>query len=184
VEQDAAGDGQWAAIALVVGPRGNRGEVETVLLSDDPERMARIGEVYLFKATEPGALHRRFEVETAWAHGKRFVFKLRGVDTISEAETLRGSEIRIPLASRPELRAGEYYQSDLIGCEVMERHGGQRLGRVTGWRQYGGPALLEIEGESGEEILIPFAGSICVEIDPEAKRIVVDLPEGLKELNH
>ena len=168
---------------MVVGPRGNRGEIETVLLSDKPERLARIGEVYLFHAADPEARHRRFAVETAWAHRGRFVFKLRGVDTISEAEKLRGSEVRIPLASRPPLPAGEYYQSDLVGYDVTERSSGERLGLVSGWQQHGGPALLQIEGENGEEILVPFARSICVEIDPDARRIVVELPEGLKELN-
>ena len=39
--------------------------------------------------------------------------------------------------------------------------------------------LLVVEGG----LLIPFARSICVEIDPAAKRIAVELPEGLKELN-
>ena len=103
--------------------------------------------------------------------------------SISEAAKFRGNEVRIPLASRPALPAGEFYQSDLIGCEVIERSSGLRLGRVRNWQHHGGPGLLQIEGENGEEILVPFASSICVEIDPDARRIVVDLPEGLKELN-
>ena len=57
------------------------------------------------------------------------------------------------------------------------------MGRVTGWQECGGPALLEVDGVEGEELLVPFARSICVEIDPAARRIVVDLPEGLKDLN-
>jgi 16S rRNA processing protein RimM len=183
VAQEPPGSEKWVAIALVRGPRGNRGEIETVLLSDRPEELTRVGEVYLVDAATSGAPHRRFEVETAWEHRGRFVFKLRGVDSISEAEKFRGYEVRIPLASRPALPAGEYYQSDLVGCEVTERSTGERIGRVRGWLQSGGPALLDIEGENGEEILIPFAGSICVEIDQAAGRIVVELPEGLKELN-
>ncbi len=183
MEQKPAGDGPWVAIALVVGPRGNRGEIETVLLGGKPGRPAQRGEVYLFEAGRPEAQHRRFEVETAWAHGDRFVWKLRGVDSISDAEKLRGCEVRIPLADRPTLPPGEYYQSDLVGWEVTERSRGRRLGLVRGWQEYGGPALLEVEAEDGKEILIPFAGSICVEIDPPARRIVVELPEGLKDLN-
>jgi ribosomal 30S subunit maturation factor RimM len=31
--------------------------------------------------------------------------------------------------------------------------------------------------------MIPFARSICVEIDPASRRITVELPPGLKELN-
>ncbi len=177
------GDDLWAVIALVVGPRGNRGEIEAVPLSDVPDRFRRMSEVNLVSAAGPVAEERRFVVESVWEHRGRVVFKLRGVDTISQAERLRGNQVRVPLASRPPLPPGEYYQSDLVGCEVRERPSGQRLGRVRGWRPGGGPGLLEVEGENGEEILIPFAGSMCVEIDPNAKRIVVELPEGLKELN-
>jgi 16S rRNA processing protein RimM len=183
VASEVPGDERWIAIALVVAPRGNRGEVAAIPLSDQPERFRRLSEVYLYDAAKAGADHRRFPVEAAWEHKGRVVFKLRGIDTISEAERLRGCEVRIPLASRPELPTGEYYQSDLIGCEVIERSSGRRLGRVRDWVQHAGPALLEIEGEDGKELLVPFARSICVEIDPPGRRIGVDLPEGLKDLN-
>ena len=68
-------------------------------------------------------------------------------------------------------REGEYYQSDLVGCEVVERASGELVGQVKGWQDCGGPALLEIDGVDGKEILVPFAGSICVEIDTAARRI-------------
>lgn len=171
----------WVVVARVVGPRGNRGEVAAVGLSDLPERFSRLREVFLFDAA--GERHRPFTVDEAWEHRGRIVLKLRGVDTISEAEQLRGCEVRVPLASRPELPAGEYYQSDLVGCELIERSSGRRVGQVKGWQQHGGPALLEVEGDSGKELLVPFARAICVEIDAPGRRILVDLPEGLKDLN-
>jgi 16S rRNA processing protein RimM len=52
---------------------------------------------------------------------------------------------------------------------------------VTDWHEYGGPPLLEVRGDSGKEVLIPFVKAICTEIDPAARRILVDLPEGLEE---
>jgi ribosomal 30S subunit maturation factor RimM len=50
---------------------------------------------------------------------------------------------------------------------------------VTAWDDGGGSGLLVVNGD----LLVPFARSICVEIDPAAKRIAVELPEGLKDLN-
>ena len=182
MSQELPGPQEWVAIALVLGSRGNRGEVVAVPLSDQPGRFARLREVYLFGPAGPGARHHRFEVENAWEHRGRIVLKLRGIDSISDAERWRGYEARIPRAERLPLPEGEYYQSDLVGFEVVEP-GGRRLGRVRGFREHGGPALLEIEGERGEEMLVPFAKSICVAIDVEGKRIVVELPEGLEELN-
>ena len=101
------------------------------------------------------------------------------MDSISDAEPLRGAEVRLPLEERRQPEAGEFFHSDLIGCEVIESRTGEPLGRVTGWRDYGGPGLLEI----GDKLLVPFAKSICVAIDVASRRIVVDLPEGLKDLN-
>lgn len=180
---EAPDERQWAAIAVLIGARGNRGEVEAILLTSRPERFSGLREVYLFDAGNPASELSCAEVEEAWEHRGRMVLKFRGVDTISEAERLRGWEVRIPLASRLPLPAGEYYQSDLVGCEVVERATGARVGRVRRWQEAGGPALLEVEGVNGEEILVPFANSICVEIDVERRRILVELPEGLKDLN-
>ena len=157
--------------------------MKAIPLSDTPGRFGGIVEVYMLDPAAPEADGRRFAVESVWEHRGRVVLKLQGVDTIPEAAKFRGNEVRIPLASRPALPAGEFYQSDLVGCVVIERSSGLRLGRVRNWQHHGGPGLLQIEGENGEEILVPFASSICVEIDPDARRIVVDLPEGLKELN-
>jgi 16S rRNA processing protein RimM len=183
VAAEAPDGRQWASIAVLIGPRGNRGEVEAIQLTSHPGRFSRLSEVYLSEAGNLTSDHRRVEIEEAWEYRGRVVLKFRGVDTISEAECLRGLEVRIPLASRLPLPPGEYYQSDLIGFEVVERATGAAVGRVRKWQEAGGPALLEVEGVDGEEILVPFARAVCVEIDVESRRIRVDLPEGLKDLN-
>jgi ribosomal 30S subunit maturation factor RimM len=66
-----------------------------------------------------------------------------------------------------------------VGCEVRDRVSGRVVGRVTGWEEYGGPALLEVDNG---RLLIPFVKAICVEILPAEKLIRVDLPEGLESL--
>jgi 16S rRNA processing protein RimM len=117
------------------------------------------------------------EVENTWMHGDRLIFKFLGVDTISDAEKLAGAEVSIPFEQRAELTDDEIYQSDLIGCEVFDATG-RSLGVVTEFEETGGAPLLHVG-----ELLIPFAKSICTEIDPERKRIVVNLPDGLLDLN-
>ena len=103
---------------------------------------------------------------------------------MTEAETLQGYELRIPLEERAPAPEGEYFHSDLIDCEVVERSG-EPVGVVTGWQDFGGSGLLVVKGENAKgekEILVPFAKAVCVEIDVARKRIVVELPEGLKDL--
>ena len=170
-------EARWVTVAVLGKPRGNRGEITALALSSKTERYQSLKEVYVFPESPTG--WERLEVETVWVHGGVLIFKFAGIDSISEAEKLRGAEVRIPWSERAPLEPGEYFQSDLLGCEVVDNRSGASLGRVTGWDDGGGAGLLVLEGGA----LIPFARAICVDIDPPRKRIAVELPEGLKELN-
>ena len=170
--------GGWVAVALLGKSRGNRGEVTALALSDRPERYQALRAVYLFGAGE-SARSGQFEVESTWFHDGTLIFKFRGVDSISDAEALAGAEVCVPMSERATLEPGEFFQSELVGCEVVDRRTGESLGRVSGWEDSGGSGLLVVEGG----LLIPFVRAICVEIQPEARRIAVELPEGLKDLN-
>ncbi len=110
-------------------------------------------------------------------HGDHLIFKFQGVDTISDAEKLAGAEVAIPFEHRAALGDEEYYQSDLIGCQVIDSTG-RSLGVVTDFEETAGAPLLHIG-----DLLIPFAKSICTRIDPANKQILVNLPEGLLDLN-
>ncbi len=111
-------------------------------------------------------------------HGDRLIFKFKGVDTISDAEKLAGADVAIPFEQRASLAEQEFYQSDLIGCEVVDG-AGRSLGIVEDFEETGGTPLLRV----GENLLIPFAKSICTKIDLEHKQITVNPPEGLLDLN-
>ena len=170
-------EGQWVTVALLGKTRGNRGELTALALSSKPERYEIVREVYLFGPGAPESGEKQ-EVESAWFHHGTLILKFRGVDSISDAERLCGCEVRVPIAERARLEEGEFFESDLIGCEVVERPTGQSLGHVSAWQDAGGAGLLVVG-----DLLIPFAREICVEIDPAARRIAVELPEGLKDLN-
>jgi 16S rRNA processing protein RimM len=164
---------EWTTVAVLNRPRGNKGELTATCLSSKPERFADLRSVHLFGAGEA------FEIENVWDHDGAMVFKFRGVDSISDAEKLRGAEVRVPKAERAALEPGEYFQSDLLGAEVRDRASDRFIGNVTGWEEYGGPALLEVDNG---RLLIPFVKAICVDIQPEIRLIKVDLPEGLEQL--
>jgi 16S rRNA processing protein RimM len=166
----------WVTIAVLGKTRGNRGEVTAFPLSNKLERFESLSEVFLFGSGE------RREVESTWFHNGTLIFKFQGVDSISEAELLSGVEVRVPASQRVPLDEGEFFQDDLIGCDVIDRSTGESLGPVSAFDDGGGPGLLVV-GKGDEALLIPFTRSICVEINPAARRVVVDLPEGLKDIN-
>ena len=175
-------DRQWVAVALLARVRGIKGEIEALPVGGSLERCQSLGEVVLWWPEGAGP-SRQAEVEAVWPFRDRWVFKFRGVDSISQAEPLLRAEVRIPASARPPVPEGEYYQTDLVGCQVADGRTGEPLGVVSGWREFGGPPLVAIEAADGQEILVPFAKAIFVEIDVAGRKIRVNLPEGLAELN-
>jgi len=167
---------EWVTIALLGKTRGNRGEITAFPLSSKLERFESLKEVFLFGTGE------RREVESTWFHNGTLIFKFQGVDSISDAELLAGVEVRVPASERVRLEEGEFFQDDLIGCDVIDKRTGESIGPVTAWDDGGGSGLLVV-GKGDDALLIPFTRSICVEINPAARRITVDLPEGLKDIN-
>ena len=136
-----------------------------------------------FTALMHGREASRVTVEQAWSHQGRLILKFSGIDSITAAESLRGCDLAIPSTDREPPAPGEFYLADLIGCTLIEARTGRPVGVVEGWRQTGGPVLLELRGPEGKELLVPFAASICKSIDLAARRILAELPEGLAELN-
>lgn len=192
-------------VARVLRARGNKGEVAAELLTDFPERLTKIKEVFVRSAASGLAEPRATAVRTCWLsqnHKGQAVFHFEGVVSISEAEKLRGCEILLPIEQRVSLPAGTYFVSDLIGCSVFEvpatpsvlasspcslAEAPALLGLVRevqflGGDQVAGTPLLEVETAQGE-LLIPLAVEICTRIAPAERRIEVILPEGLRNLN-
>jgi 16S rRNA processing protein RimM len=163
---------EWVAIAHLLRPRGNKGELAAVALTIHPERYQQ-----LTKVTIGGE---EFVVERVWYHKDQPVFKLKGIDSIGAAEKLSGKDVCVPAGERFPLPEGEYYFSDLMGCRMVDASSGETIGEVTGWQEPGGPALLEVDGG---RVLVPLVKDLLPEIDLKSRVIRANLPEGLCDLN-
>lgn len=161
------------AIARVARPRGIKGEVSCEVLTDFPERFDELEEVI---AVLPNGSQRELKIEEQWFQQSRLVMKFTGVDSIEDAEALRNAEICVSEENAVELADGEYFDWQLEGCSV-EMTDGRGIGKVAELMRTGGTELLVVKGD--KEYLIPFATSICLEVDVDKKRIVIDPPEGL-----
>jgi 16S rRNA processing protein RimM len=156
--------------------------VAAEILTDFPERLPNLREVWL--ADGRGA-PRRTKVQRCWlstSRGGQAVFHFDGVENVEAAARLRGCEVQIPLEQRAKLDPGNYYVSELIGCEVWEVDAAAAIGAVRDVEFPGGVPLLAVDTRDGE-MLLPLAAEFCVRIDVKAKRIDVALPDGLRELN-
>jgi 16S rRNA processing protein RimM len=163
-------------IGRVARAHGNKGQVIVNLETDFPEERFRPGETLL---VGPSAQPRRI-VDVKFHQGRPIV-GLHGIETMNDAEGLSGAELKMPAAALAPLPEGTYYHHDLIGCEVRDRQG-TAIGRVSAIEGPIDRSRLVIDGPRGE-VLIPLAAEICVSVDPAARQIVVDPPEGLLDLN-
>jgi 16S rRNA processing protein RimM len=165
----------------VVKTQGRRGEVAAEILSDVPDRFAA-GMKLLTLPRNSEADRRELELEDLWPHKGLLVLKFGGVDSISEAETLVGSELQVPRSQRSKLQAGWNYVSDLIGSAVLDH--GREIGRIEDVQFGAGEApLLMVRDASGRLLEIPFAEAYLDGVDVERKQVRMKLPEGLLEVN-
>ncbi|MEW5900975.1 MAG: ribosome maturation factor RimM, partial [Acidobacteriota bacterium] len=142
-----------------------------------PAEFAALTAVYIEREGEL----RKYEVESLSPKGKGGDLKLKGIDSLSQADKLAGLEVYVPEESLKPPAVGQFYVYQLVGCSVLSR-AGELIGRVKDVLSVGRGDLLVVDRE-GKEVLIPFHESICVEVDPTRKVIRVDLPDGLLELN-
>lgn len=167
---------ELVAIAKIAKPRGLKGEIIADVLTDFPERFDGLENV---TAVFANGERRELKIENAWFQNERIVLKFAGVDSAEQAEEFRNAEICITENEAVELEADEFYDWQLEGCEV-ETIANEQLGKVRKVMRTGGTEILVVGGDA-KEFLIPFAETICVKVDVDKKKIVVDPPEGLLE---
>lgn len=157
-------------IGRVVKPQGRHGEVLVQPLSDRPDRFPRLEAAFL---TGPGSEARAVRVTSSWPHKGRHVLKLEGVDSIDEAERLRGLELRIGEDELAPLPAGSFYHHELTGLRVADR-AGLEIGVVEDVMETGAGAPILVVRGSGGETLVPFVVDYVKDVDLPGARIVIE----------
>lgn len=113
-------------------------------------------------------------------HGDALLVKWAGCDSKEQADAWKGATLAVSRSEFPPLRDGEYYWTDLLGCQVVNRDGAQ-LGVVSGLRESPGRQWLEVSGgpggPGGEPMLIPLVEQYVEAVDPLARWVRVDWQE-------
>jgi 16S rRNA processing protein RimM len=168
-----------AVVGRIARAHGIRGQVIVNLETDFPAQRFQPGaELFVNRSgrTEP------ITITTVRFQQERPVIGLEGIVDMNGAEALAGLELRVPVVRLAELPPDTFYRHDLVGC-MVETTTGRSVGRVADVEGTMGGSRLVVDAAQGGEVLIPLAAEICVAIDPPGKRIVVDPPEGLLDLN-
>ncbi len=171
----------WEGMALVgriSRPHGLRGQVainpETDFIE---ERFAEGATVW----TRSPAGDEQLTIASMRVQHGRPIVGFEGFARVEDVERLLGLELRVPEGALQPLQPGTWYEHQLVGCAV-ETTAGDVVGEVAKVEGGAGASRLVMNGPRGE-ILIPLAVDICVEIDVANKKIRINPPEGLLELN-
>ena len=159
-------------VGAISGSFGVRGEVRLKSICAEPTAIADYGPVY----TEDGA--RSFNITLTRPVAGGLGARLSGVSTKEEADALRGTSLYVTRDKLPNLPDDEFYHADLIGLEARDT-GGAVLGKVIAVHNHGAGDLLEIGGSGGASVLLPFTLATVPTIDLSARRVVINMPEGL-----
>jgi 16S rRNA processing protein RimM len=186
---NAINSAEFITLARVKKTQGRRGEVAVEVHSDVPGRFAEGMKLFALPAAAETVgrvsgdeTRRELEVEDLWPHKEFLVLKFRGVDSISDAEMLVGSELQVPRSQRAELGAGWNYVSDLVGCLVLDQ--GREIGRIADVQFGAGEApLLVVADGAGRNFDVPFAEAYVEALDTGRRELRMNLPPGMLEIN-
>ena len=168
---EAAAMSARVCLGAITGPHGVRGLVKVKPFTEVPEDIAAYGPV----EDETGT--RRFTLRVTGEAKGQVIVALEGVGDRNAAEALKGQRLYVARDALPEPDDGSFYHADLIGMEVVGLDG-TLLGRVSALYDFGAGDLLEFRGADGKARMLPFTEQVVPTVDLDARRMVVDPPEG------
>jgi 16S rRNA processing protein RimM len=174
-----------AVVGRIARPHGIRGQVVVNLETDFPHERFQPGAEFFVKRSVAGTPEtadvQRLVIATVRFHNERPIIGFEGVGDMDAAIALAGSELRIPVEQLAALPPEMFYRHDLVGCAV-DTTDGSSIGTVTDVEGTLSGSRLVVTTSRGE-VLVPLAAEICRSIDVSGKRIVIEPPEGLLDLN-
>jgi 16S rRNA processing protein RimM len=169
-----------AVVGRIARPHGIRGQVVVNLETDFPHERFQPGAAFYVKRSVL-AVPECLVIATVRFHNERPIIGFEGVGDMNAAIALAGSELLIPVEQLATLPPEMFYRHDLVGCAVDTTEGSS-IGTVTDVEGTLGGSRLVVTTSRGE-VLVPLAAEICRSIDVAGKRIVIEPPEGLLDLN-
>lgn len=156
----------------IVGTHGVKGMVRVQPWCDDGEFLTQFKAIYTDKEGE-----NKIKIISAKPHGNVVLMSLAGVNSIEDAEKLRGTVIYIK-RSDVKLPEGRYFISDLLDCTVTDADSGETLGILADVTETGANDVWHIKRD-GKEYLVPAIDEVIVSVEPEKGAVVIRPLKGI-----
>jgi 16S rRNA processing protein RimM len=167
-------DQRYILIGRIVGVHGMRGNLKLRSYAQSWELFAADR---LIIAVCADGRETVYTINGAKPQGRTILLSLKGVTSRSQAHSLAGCDVFIDKKMLPELEEDTYYWFDLIGVDVYSVEG-EYIGRLESIFETGSNDVYVVT-HKGKERLIPALKSVVMAVDLQARRIQVNLPEGL-----
>lgn len=165
---------KYLEIGQIVNTFGIKGQVKVVPFTDDITRFDELKEIYIEKKNEL----KLFQIEQVNYKKNMVILKLKGIETVEEAEKLRNCYLKIDRKDAKKLPKDTYFIVDLLGLDVYTDEG-KLLGKVDDIYNAGSSDIYVVKDELGKQILLPAIKDVLKEVDLENKKIIVHLIKGL-----
>ena len=165
---------KYLEIGQIVNTFGIKGMIKVQPFTDDIEQFEKLKTIYIKNKSE----QKEYEIEEVKYHKNMILLKLKGVNTIEEANYLRQSYLIKDREKEEPLEEGTYYIVDLLGLEVYDDNG-NLLGILDDIFNTGSNDIYVVKNELGKQILLPAISEVIKEIDIKNKKIIVHIIKGL-----
>lgn len=167
----------YLVLGEILRPHGVRGELRVRLMTEYPERIAKLKTVYLADSPD-AAKPTPYAVKGMRMNGDYGLLRLGGIEERNAADRLRGLIVLVDMEHAVPLEEGEFYLYQLIGLSVQTVEG-EALGRLEEVLETGANDVYIIDSPRYGEILIPATDETIIKTDVAAGIMTVKLPEGL-----
>ncbi len=164
---------KYFEIGQIVNTSGLKGVIKVKPFTDDITKFNNLKTIYIEIKNEL----KSFEIEKVYFNKNMVFLKLKGIDTIEQAENYRNYYLKIERKDE-ELEKDSYYIVDIENCEVYTEEQ-KLLGKVSEVFSTGSNDVYVVVAEDGKQILIPAIKDVIKEIDIKNKKIIIHLLEGL-----
>jgi 16S rRNA processing protein RimM len=160
-------------IGQIVSTQGLKGEVRVYSYTDDIYRFDDLETFYLGKDLE-----NKWIVEKVRYKGNMVIMKIKGIDTVEEAEKLKNKFMYVSRDEGRELEEGEFFISDMIGIDVYTVDG-QHIGVLDDVLQYAANDVYVVKGAENKEYMIPAMLKFVPTIDMNERKMIIDPIAGM-----
>ncbi len=163
---------QYLEAGKIVTTHGLKGEVKVYPWTDAPDELLELEKLYL----NNGESH--LEIERIRTQGNMVLAKFKGIDTIEQAQGLRGKVLYVNRDDIP-LEEGQYFIQDIIGLKAIDADDSHEYGVITDVSKTGANDVYHIQFPDGKMGLVPKIPDVVLHISPEEGRIVIRPLKGL-----